>query len=115
MTDLKSKVFQDLNPAEKSELIAFTTTTYYPLICKLMENMIHDAKDIAMAVDPANGDEQRARMTEAHAMSLFYVRLIKCITKEVNDRMGEIQEHMANAQIHDQEFIEDQIIKQVLQ
>lgn len=112
MTDLKSKIFTELNPAEKSELIAFRATSYYPLIRQIMENMIHEAKDLAMAVDPVNQDEQRARMTEAHAMSKFYTRMIKSIEREVSERMGQIQEKAIQSQLDDREFTDNLLVEQ---
>lgn len=112
MDELSIKVVEELNPTERIELATFSNTSYYPLIRKIMETLIVEQRDAAMAVDPANRDEQVARMTEAHAMGLLYTRFCKLTEQVVTEYRGEKQAEVARHALDDPAFIEKIVLGQ---
>lgn len=101
-----------LSVMQKMDLFAFSHTETAKSLWELMQNMIIEARDEAMAVDPAEEKVQKARMDTAHAMAKFYTRVRKEIEFLSNERMGEI-ERLANEEImKDQDRIETIILNQ---
>lgn len=102
----------ELDVMQKTDLFAFAHTETSKALWLLMENMVIEARDEAMATDPADEKTQKARMTEAHAMAKFYTRIRKEIESLVTEQMGEIQ-RLANEEIlKDREKVEEIILSQ---
>lgn len=109
---LEHKRVEDLTPTENMELVTFAATSYFPLICKIMEYTIIEQRDEAMATDPSEEAKQRARMTEAHAMAKQYTRFRKMIDVARVEHMGAIAQTEVEKNLQDQAFIEELIINQ---
>jgi hypothetical protein len=104
----------DLNIAEKMGLFAFSHTEQCQALYKLMENMVIEARDDAMAVDPANEKEQKSKMDLAHAMGLYYTRIRKSIESTANEHIGELQRIANEEVLRDREQIEQIILDQTV-
>lgn len=112
MQEIVSKAVEELNVSEKMDLVAFSSTSYYPLLRKIMEQAIIMARDRAVLVDPANEAAQRARMTEARAMSIFYTTVCDQIANSVAEHLGYVKQKAAEEAANDREFIESVILNQ---
>lgn len=103
-----------LSVMQKTDLFAFSHTETAKSLWELMENLVIEARDEAMSIDPADEKLQKARMDTAHAMAKFYTRLRKEIESLASERMGEI-ERLANEEIlKDQERIEAIVLGQAV-
>lgn len=99
---------------EKADLFAFSHTETCRALYKLMENMVIDARDEAVAVPPEEEKLQKAKMDMAHAMSKFYTRLRKEIETTASEHLGETQ-YLANQEVlKDQDTIEAIILDQAI-
>lgn len=97
---------------QKMDLFAFSHTEAAKSLWALMENLIIEARDEAMAIDPAEEKIQKARTDTAHGMAKFYTRLRKEIESIASERVGEIQ-RLANEEIlKDHEAVENIILSQ---
>ncbi len=110
---MNSRVTQ-LSVMQKTDLFAFSHTETAKSLWELMENVVVEARDEAMAIDPAEEKIQKARMDTAHAMAKFYTRIRKEIESLASEQMGEI-ERLANEEIlKDQELIEAIVLDQAV-
>jgi hypothetical protein len=109
LSDITLKTVEELSQHEKLELIQFSATTYYKVICKLLEQEVIGARDIAMSVDPVSADkriEQSERMTEAHAMAKFYARFVTTLESLAAEHIGELKAAAAEQIAQNREQIE---------
>lgn len=104
---LEFKTVDNLTTSEKMELVQFASISYFKLVCKVMEWEVIEQRDIAMAVNPAKETEQRAAMTEAHAMAKFYTRFRNTIDAAIREHRGEVEEHVVKQQLDDPEFLSE--------
>lgn len=112
MEEFFTKAYTELTEAQKMELASLAGTNTGEVLFLLMENEVINARDEAMAVDPSDEKQQRAKMTIAHAMSKFYTRLRKQITYQFMEHYNRIQEKTAEATLEDRRTIEEIILKQ---
>lgn len=111
---VKDSRIQALDVKEKVDLFAFSHTETCRALYKLMENLVLDARDEAMAVPPEEEKLQKAKMDMAHAMSKFYTRLRKEIESTASEHIGELQ-RIANEEVmKDQDAIESIILDQAV-
>lgn len=106
---LDSNHIQLLDRMEKADLFAFSHTTTCRALYKLMENLVVEARDEAMSVEPDQEKLQKAKMDTAHAMAKFYTRLRKEIETAASEHRGELQE-LANQEILGDRDVMEQII-----
>lgn len=100
----------ELSDSEKMDLMAGDDTPYANAIRKLMRKEIFDARDEAMACDPADERKQRALMTVAHAMEKFYKNVLGKITFEKTSHFMEVKQKLLQEELKDQEKIEEIIL-----
>ncbi len=100
----------ELTTTEKMDLIVWSSSPSFEVVCKLLENKVLNGRDEAMAVDPAEEIVQRARMTEAHAMAKFYQWFRDEIRMASADELAKMKEKANRALLRDQEVIENIIV-----
>jgi len=99
-----------LTEAQKMDLVSFSSMSTAQTLYLLMENEILEARDAAMAADPADEKRVLALQAQAHAMALFYTRLKKSIENAINEHLGIIAEKATEEALRDQEEIERIVI-----
>lgn len=109
---LEYKVVEDLTPSEQLELMNFKLSSYFRLLCKIMEFEVIASRDEAMAIDPAKRDEQVARVTIAHAEAKFYQRVRAVIENAANEHLGIVRAKAAEEALKDQDNFEEIILSQ---
>lgn len=111
---LSSNRVLDLEPREKMDLFSFTHTSTAKALYKLMENLIIDARDEAMAVDPVDEKLQKSRIDGAHWFSVFYTRVRKSIESSAMEHIGELQRFANEEILTDRDQIENIILDQAV-
>ena len=102
-----------LTTSDKNQLITFSLSQQAQALWKLMQILIYDQRDNAMAVDPSDIKKQAAETTVAHAMARFYHQLRQRVDGMANEQIGELRAR-ANAEIvKDAKKIEEIVMSQI--
>lgn len=94
----------------EQELIVWSSSPTYKTTCDLLESIVLDSRDEAMAVDPAEEAKQKARVTEAHAMAKMYKVFRDRIDGLTEDRKARMKTKANRQLIQDDAFIESIIL-----
>jgi len=100
----------EMTETAAQELIVWSTTPVYKTVCDLFESIVLDARDEAMAVDPAEEVKARARLTEAHAAAKVYQQFRDKIESLSADRLAKLKDKVNRQLIKDDAFIESVIL-----
>lgn len=101
-----------LTDAQKMDLIVWASSPVYSVIVDMLESEILDARDEAMATDPAEKEQQSARMTEAHGMAKLYQRFVKKVESCSQEQFAKVQEKANRAILKDQSIVDEIILSQ---
>lgn len=110
---IRERTVTELSPQDQILLITTAESAGAKILFRIMEQEIIDARDEAMAVNPAKEAEQRAAMTVAHAMAKFYRKVRTRIQQEFQKH----KESLIQAQqsvLDDPEEVEEMILSQAL-
>lgn len=102
----------ELTDAQKMDLIVLSANPTFEVVYLLWENLILDARDEAMAVDPSEPAKQASRMTEAHALAKAYKRFRDNVTNSLAEQHGKIKLKVAETLAKEQDFIDQIVLSQ---
>ena len=103
----------ELQPLEKLNLATLAGDPRYETLKKLMQIEVIRARDRAMEIDPAKGQEQRAAMTVAHAMQKFYQNVVNEVELAITEQLSDIKQKALEQELQDQGKIEELYLSQV--
>lgn len=101
-----------LTDAQKMDLIVLSANPAFEVVYLLWENLVLDARDDAMAVDPSEPIKQTSRMTEAHALAKAYKRFRDNVTNSLAEQHSKIKLKVAADLANEQNFIEQIVLSQ---
>jgi hypothetical protein len=108
--ELQHKKIEPLSMHEQQDLIVLGADPRVHTLFKIMEYEIIEARDEAMACDPAEKDKRAALMDTAHAMAKWYTQIRSRITRELNEHLGEIKRRANEELVKDQNAVEKIIL-----
>jgi hypothetical protein len=100
----------ELTTNQQMDMIVWASSPTFPTACQILENEVLNARDEAMAVDPAEKETQHARMTEAHGMAKMYQRFRKQIEMASTNELAKLKERANRELLKDQELIENIVV-----
>lgn len=101
-----------LSDAKKRDLIVLCANPNINVLWELMENIVIDSRDAAMAIDPADEKRQRAGMTIAHAQAKMYTKVRETIQYITEEHLNETRRLEYEKAMGTQEEIERIVLEQ---
>ena len=111
---LSVRKVEELTEGEKMDLLMFGQQEISKTVFKLMEMIIINARDNAMACDPSLIPQQKALMDGAHAKAEFYHEVRAAIKNAAEEHLAMIKQGEVEEALADEQFIENVILSQVL-
>lgn len=102
-----------LDQKRTMDLIIISQNPQLQSLWDLMEMEIIVARDIAMAVDPAEREKQSAAMTVAHAMGKFYFSVRERIKFITSEHLNEVKQLDMERKLGSPEEIERIVMEQL--
>lgn len=103
----------ELTTGEQMDIIVWSSSPTFLTVCKLLENIVLNARDEAMAVDPALRDVQYARMTEAHGIAAAYHKFRNEVDTASATELAKLKEKANRELAKDQDFVANALISSV--
>jgi hypothetical protein len=111
---LSVRKVEELAEGEKMDLLMFGQQAISKTVFKLMEMIIINARDNAMACNPAKIVEQKALMDGAHAKAEFYHEIREAIRGAAEEHLAKMKQGEVEEAMADEEFVENVILSQAL-